>query len=81
MSDGGNKQFADHVVHELRHVLVALRATKRMLARGTKEVAVMTDLQLQSIERVQKLIEDCGPFLEVGTRKIGGSTQNRENRI
>lgn len=59
MIDRGDKQFADHLVHELRHVLMALRATKRMLSRGAKETSVMANLQSQSIDRVQKLIDDC----------------------
>ena len=54
-ADTGNK-IAEHVVHELRHVILALQATRRMLLRESNEFDVMADLQLQSIERIQGLV-------------------------
>lgn len=85
MIDGGDKQFADHIVHELRHVLMALRATKRMLSRGARETSVMANLQSQSIDRVQKLIDDCRPLVDLSARRRLGepakSERNGENRI
>lgn len=85
MIDGGDKQFADHVVHELRHVLMALRATKRMLSRGASETSVMANLQSQSIDRVQKLIDDYRSLpMTLIVRRPGDpakSARDGENRI
>lgn len=81
MIDGGDKQFADHVVHELRHVLMALRATKRMLSRGASETSVMANLQSQSIDRVQKLIEDYRPMIDHRPGGLAKSARDGENRI
>ena len=47
----------DYLVHELRHVLLAMQATRRMLIRGDDEVPAMIELQKNSMERIQGLIE------------------------
>lgn len=57
MTGGLEKKTTEHVVHELRHVLLALEATRKTLSRGTKETDVMIRLQTQSIDRIQGIIE------------------------